>query len=85
VTVRLFFRERPTFTDAGRCGEGLRVTSLEWARFNPARGWQLNPVISREAAAMCEVDYKSAERRPLEDGEKIECLTKENVPRRIQL
>lgn len=27
------------------------------------RGWQPNPVISREAAAMCETDYKSAPRR----------------------
>lgn len=33
------------------------------------RGWQPNPVISGEAAAMCETDYKSAPRRPLSRNE----------------
>lgn len=28
------------------------------------RGWQPNPLISPEAATMCETDYKSAPRRP---------------------
>jgi hypothetical protein len=29
------------------------------------RGWQPNPVISVEAAAMCEVDYQSYPHRPM--------------------
>ena len=63
VTVRVTFREKVVATEAGRSGEYQSLLFLDPSLTAP-RGWQLNPVISREAAAMCEVDYKSALRRP---------------------
>lgn len=52
-------------TSSGGSASGVPCASEEcvvaWSAVAVAapRGWQPNPVISREAAAMCETDYKS--------------------------
>jgi hypothetical protein len=60
------------------CSEFSRGWPLEHRELldfaDAPRGWQANPVISREAAAMCSMDYKSATWRPRQkqdDGKKL--------------
>lgn len=64
MTVCISFRERSPGSGLGHGAEAVRHAP-DLAPVIP-RGWQTNPVISPEAAAMSEVDYKSAERRPPE-------------------
>ncbi len=74
MTIRGVYQAR--LAGHGTCHEGERVLFPvqpelpDFDGFAP-RGWQANPVISREAAAMCALDYKSALWRPCHHNKEV--------------
>ncbi len=58
MTMRMIVAKRGTVCEP--CSSEEYVIAWNAGADAEPRGWQPNPVISREAAEMCEVDYKSS-------------------------